>query len=100
MSEGLRWFQGVDENQIRTADNRYQIYRYLREHYPTLFGAYGPEGSQDIRYIQEHTAGVIHEVMRADRRPEDVRSDAGRALLGMFTSPDDARAACEEDEAS
>lgn len=67
---------------------------------PDAFAAWGPQGSQDIDYIRAHTAARLRELMQIERRPEDLHMAAGRGLLGVFTAPDEARAACEEHAAA
>lgn len=86
----MRWRKGIDHNQIRSEDDRYVIYRDGER-----YTAWGPVGSQDVSYIQAHTAAVLREQMRMERQPGELEVVAGRALIGVFGSGDQAREGCE-----
>lgn len=88
----MRWVRGVDENQIVTDDDRFAIYK----HAPDCFAAWGPQGSQDVDYIRANTARMLRDELGSGCHPEDLQIVAGRGLLGLFTGPDEARAACRE----
>lgn len=92
----LRWVKGVHEAHIRTDDGRYSICKDA----PYSFLAWGPEGSQDVDYIRMCTAARLRELMQIERRPEDLKIASGRALLGIFTDPDEARQACTDHAAA
>lgn len=95
----MRWVRGIDDNQIRTDDERYVIYREQRADGTKRFAAWGPEGSQEIDYMRAHTAARMRELMQVERRAQDLKMTSGRALIGLFTDPDEARDACLEFDA-
>lgn len=90
----MRWLRGNLENQIRSDDDRFVIYREQPEGKPPRYIAWGPVGSQEIDYIQQCTAAALRNLLQVERRPTDLKMTAGRALIGVFGSGDDARDAC------
>lgn len=84
------WSRGAHDEQIRS-DTGHLIHKEA----PDSFVAWGPKGSQDIDAIRAHTAKRLRELAGLERRPEDLRMSAGRGLIGVFTDPHEARAACE-----
>lgn len=87
----MKWSRDTDIR-IRS-DSGYVIHKDA----PDTFLAWGPVGSQDIDYIRACTAAALRRDMQIERRPQDLQMTAGRALVGIFTDPDEARAACEAD---
>lgn len=92
----MRWVWGINQDQLRTHDDQYVVYRQTHAGGKVRYAAWGPHGSQDVSYIQAHTAHVLREALGIERRAEDLKVISGRGLLGVYRSNKAARAACLE----
>lgn len=97
----MRWRFMTDENGNRdttraVSDSDYRVTKDA----PDSFLAWGPNGSQDISYIQANTAAHIRKLWREDMQAEKVECVAGRGFIGIFTSGAEAQRACDEHAAT
>lgn len=89
----MRWVR-VSDDAIESSDGRFRVNRIGGR-----YEAWDRGSKQDVEAIAAHTAAQHRDAGRkreAEALEADIRKRAGKRLLGVFASGEEARNACEE----